>query len=103
MTQLSSTESKPLEFRPETGESKQTINIPTHKIGWLHSVADQPGAKFDIKVTDALGRLKFEKKDCKSETEQFGELVNLPVLLGEELSVEILNLQGAKTLKVFLN
>ena len=103
MRPLSTTEHDPLEFHPSVGETKRTIAIPSAKIGWIHSIADRPGATFDITIKDALGRVKFERKQCGTETEKFGELVNLPTLLGEELEIVVGNLQGAEKLKIFLN
>ncbi len=103
MRPLSSTELKPLEFNPSVGETSRKMTIPTSKIGWLHTLADQPGAKFDIVIKDALGRVKYQRKGCGNDTEKHGELVNLPTHLGEELEVSIENLQGAKKLSVFIN
>ena len=103
MIPLSSTENAPLEFNPSIGEISKKINIPTSKLGWLHSISDQKGASFDIIIKDGIGRTKFERKNCSTDTEKFGELINLPTLLGEQLEVIIENLKGAKTLKIFLN
>jgi len=103
MTQLSSTANAPLDFNPSIGESSKKIRAVGHKIGWLHSIADEPGASFDITVKDALGRIKFEKKNCKTDTKEYGELINKETLLGENLEVVIDNLQGAKKIQVFLN
>lgn len=103
MIPLSSTENGPLEFNPSVGEVSRKVNIPTSKIGWLHSLSDQKGASFDIAIKDALGRTKYEKKNCSSTHEKFGEIINLPTQIGEQVEVVIENLKGAKTLKVFLN
>lgn len=103
MRPLSSTELKPLEFSPEIGEDSKKVNAPTSKIGWLHTLADQPGASFDLVIKDALGREKMRKNNCKTETNQYGELLNLPTNMGEELHVSIENLKGAKKIQVFLN
>jgi hypothetical protein len=103
MTQLSSTANAPLEFNPEVGENSMKIRAVGNKVGWLHSIADASGASFDIKIKDALGRVKFERKNCSSDTEKFGELINLETLLGEDLEVTVDNLQGAKKIQVFLN
>ena len=100
---LSSTERGPLEFVPSVGELKKETLASTNKIGWLHTISDKKGASFDITIKDALGRIKMKKQNCKSETEQFGELVNLPTNMGEKLTVEIENLKGADKVQVFLN
>jgi hypothetical protein len=102
MTRLTSTESGPLEFNPEQGESTQKVKAVGNKIGWLHTLTDEKGASFDIVIKDALGRVKAQKK-CSSSHERFGELVNIPTSIGEELNVSIQNVQGAKNVKVFLN
>jgi hypothetical protein len=100
---LSSTENPPLEFNPGAGEESQVVRVPTSKIGWLHSVSDEPGARFDITIKDALGRTKFERKNCGNDTEKFGELVNLETRLGEDLQVSVTNIRGAKKVQLFLN
>lgn len=103
MRKLSTTESAPLEFDPKIGKNSYKIRAVSHKIGWLHSISDEPGASYDITVKDALGRIKFQKKDCKSDTKEFGELINQETLLGEDLEIVVDNLVGAEKLHVFLN
>lgn len=103
MIPLSSTENKPLEFVPVVGENSKKTIAPTNKIGWLHTLADQKKASFDISIKDIHGKVKFERKGCSSDNEKFGELINLPTMMGEHLEVVIENLKGAKNLKVFLN
>jgi len=103
MTHLSSTTLKPLEFNPKIGKTSHIVKAVSNKIGWLHSSSDQPGASFNITVKDALGRIKFQRKDCKSDTKQYGELINQETLLGEDLEVIVENLVGAENVHVFLN
>lgn len=100
---LSSTENPPLKFKPSIGETVQKAIVPGNKIGWLHSMADQPGATFDIVIRDTLGREKFRRNNCATDTKEFGELVNLPTLIGEHVEIEIDNLKGAEEISVFLN
>ncbi len=101
MIPLSSTELKPLEF--SENESSQKVNSSTAKIGWLHSLSDTPGATFDLTIKDSLGRVKMSKKNCGNATGKYGELLNLPTLIGEQLEVVVENIKGAKSVKVFLN
>ncbi len=100
---LNSTTLPPLTFKPESGETSQKTMAPTNKIGWLHSFADTPGATFDLTIKDSLGRIKFHRTKCGTDTEKFGELINLPTQMGERLEVVVENLKGAKKLDVFLN
>ena len=102
MRPLSTTESPHLDFN-RVGDSIRKFNARSDRIGWIHTLTDKPGAKFDIVIKDALGRIKAEKKGCSTQTCQYGELVNLPTMLGEELQVEVLNIQNTDTIKVFLN
>lgn len=102
MIGLSSTQLPPIKLNLKT-ESSGRIRAVANKIGWLHTITDQEGASFDIKVNDALGRTKFERKNCKSETKEFGELINTETLLGEDLEVVIDNVKGANEIQVFLN
>ncbi len=101
MIPLNSTEARPLKFTE--GALSQKMRASTAKIGWLHSEADQAGAKFDIVIKDGHGHIKFQRKDCGNDTPKFGELVNLPTLLGEDLNIEVSNIRGAKEVNVFLN
>lgn len=103
MRPISTTELPSIKFDSESGENGRKFIAQSGKIGWLHSLSDTPGAKFDIIIKDSLGRTKFEKRNCHSETERFGELVNLPTNLGEELDVRIENVRGAKKIDLFLN
>lgn len=103
MQHLTSTDLAPLDFNPSIGESSKKTIAVGNKIGWLHSIADKEGASFDITVKDIHGMVKFQRKNCKTDTKEYGELVNEPTLLGEDLEVVIDNLQGAKKIQVFLN
>lgn len=103
MTFLSSTANKPLEFKPAQGVESLKFRMPTNKIGWLHTIADKPGAKFDIVVKDVFGRVRFEKRNCGNDTVKYGELINQETQIGEELHFSVENLKGADTLQVFVN
>lgn len=103
MIELSSTENPPLDFNPSAGEVSRKVQAPNRKIGWLHTLSDEKGASFDIAIKDLHGRTKFERKNCTSQHEKFGQLINLPTMMGEQLEVVVHNLKGAKNLKVFLN
>lgn len=103
MIPLTSTQGRVLEFIPGEGKVSEKYRCSTGKIGWLHTTADEPGTTFDLTIKDALGRVKFARKGCGGATEKFGELMNIPTLLGEELQIEIDNLQGSKKLQMFLN
>lgn len=103
MIPLSSTESKPVELVPVLGEASQKTKAVGSKIGWLHTLADEKGASFDLVIKDGLGRVKATRRNCKSESNQFGELINIPTFLGEDLEVSVENVVGAKNIKVFLN
>lgn len=66
-------------------------------------MSSKPGMSFDLTIKDALGRVRMQKLDCKTETTEYGELVNFPTNLGEDLQVEVSNLKGTDKLTVFLN
>lgn len=101
MKPLSPSDTRPLRCTLE--ENKHRIRAESSKIGWLETVSASPGAKFDLVIRDVHGRVKLEKKDCGNETVRYGELLNLPTMLGEELEVEIRNLRGAEHVDVLLN
>lgn len=103
MIPVSQQEFPALEFNIEKQELVQKMKMGSNKIGWLRTFSDTPGAKFDLTIRDAAGRIRFERKGFGSEHEQAGELVNLPTLVGEEMEVEITNPKKVGKLKVFLN
>lgn len=103
MRPLSSTANAPLEFSVKSGELSRPFKAPTDKIGWISTISDKPGARFDLVIKDGIGREKMRKAGCGNATAKYGELVNLPTMVGEDLHVEIENLQNADSLKVFLN
>jgi hypothetical protein len=103
MPNLSSTALPPLLFERSKDFEPQKIMAPTSKIGWLTTQADKPGVSFDLTIKDGLGRIKYQKLGCKTDTKDFGGLVNLPTFVGEPLEVFVENLQGADKLQVFVN
>lgn len=103
MQTVKASELKPLRFRPDLGENTHKFRAPSAKIGWLHATTDKPGAKFDITIKDALGRVKMQKLNCGNETEKYGELLNFPTLVGEDLVVEVNRLDGGNVVDLFLN
>lgn len=103
MIPVSSTTLAPLKINLKAGEKSVMTKAVGNKIGWLHTLSDKEGASFDIQVKDGLGRIKFERKNCKTDTKEFGELINTETLLGEDLEVEITNVQGVEEIQVFLN
>ena len=103
MKPVSSTEIPPIKFKIRDGKASEKFVAPASKIGWMHSLADQPGAKFDVVIKDALGRVIFKRDNIGGESVQQGELLNFDVKLGEELIVEIENARGADAIDLFLN
>lgn len=100
MKQISSTDQPVLTFK---GNGSQRFTMSQNKVGWLHTLASKPGAKFDIAIKDMRGSLRFERKGFGNETDRAGELVNAPFKVGEEVEVIISNFQGADSLSVLLN
>lgn len=103
MRPLSASELAPLEFAPGIGEDTREYISPSNRIGWLEARADEPGARYDIVIKDELGRVKLHKKNVGTETEAYGERVDMPAMMGEKLNISIENLKGAKKVQVFLN
>lgn len=101
MIPIQPTELPALKFT--ANESEREYHVQSSKIGWLHAKGER-GTVFDISIKDALGREKARKSGCKIGDGDYGELVNLPVMLGEKLKVEVSNIQGPKKeVTVFLN
>ena len=102
MLPIDPVEFPPLKFSKET--SSQKYRMSANKIGWLRATANKPGVKFDLTIKDALGRVKIQRLGCDSgRASEFGELLNLPGQLGEEIEVCIENVQDGEELQVFLN
>lgn len=90
-------------FKPSIGENSHRTRATGPRIARIHTVADAPGASFDLVIKDTLGRTKFQKLNCTSETEAYGEFINMETRAGEEFEVSIENLKGANELRVFVN
>lgn len=103
MKPISTTEMPPLNFNVKEGVTSQKFNLSSNRIGWLHSLADNPGARFDIVIKDSLGRIIAEKRNFGNETDKHGELVNIERMLGEELNFSIENVEGANEIRLFVN
>lgn len=103
MKPLSSTDNAPLVFRPKEGDVSGWMKAPTGKIGWIRTLSNRAGAKFDLVIRDALGREKIRKEGCMSDTREFGELVNLPTQIGEDLEVVVENIRGAEEIIIHVN
>ncbi len=101
MKPINVSELAPLKFDANGGSQKIIAQAP--KIAWLHSKSDKPGTRFDITIKDSLGRTMMEKKNCGNDTQIYGELINLPIHIGEELEVVVDNVKGGENLDLFIN
>ena len=101
MIPLSPSEMPVLTFTPTT-EKAQEFRAPASKIAWLHT-QQKAGAEFDLRIKDVRGHVKYEKIGVKTGAETFGELANLPTMLGEQLFVEVTNIKGTDKVAVILN
>ena len=102
MKPINSTDTPPLSFDVSSGEVSKKVRASGNKIDWLHSISDTPGLTFDMKIKDALGRVRLEKKNCMTETNRYGELINFDTVMGEELEVVVENVRGQKKFDLFL-
>ncbi len=100
MIPISTTQIPPLSLKTE--ESAK-MRMQSNHIGWIHSLADRPGAKFDIVIKDGLGRIRKRIDNFGSETVKAGQIINLETMVGEELTFEIENLKNANDIKLFVN
>lgn len=103
MQPVNSSQMPPVDFDVRAGSASKKLLAPANQIKWLHSMSDKPGARFDITIRDGLGRERFSRKGWGSEHDRAGELVGLETSLGEELDIEISNVKGADSVKLFLN
>lgn len=83
-------------------EKPQEYRASANKIGWLHT-QQKPGTEFDLRIKDIHGHTKFERVGIKAGAETYGELANIPCLLGEQLFIEVSNIKGSDKVAVLLN
>ena len=104
MKTVVASEMAPLRFTPAEGKTSLPYRAASGKIGWVRSLAEKDGVKFDLVIKDGLGREKFRRKDCGNPaTREYGELINLPTHIGEDLLVEVDNVRGEGAINVALN
>lgn len=103
MKPVSPTERPPLTMKIVNGEASEKFRLSSNRIGWVHSLADKEGASFNLVLRDSLGRVMFERKNCKVETREFGELMNIDGHIGEEIEVSLEDVKGADEISLFLN
>lgn len=85
------------------GQEKQPYHSQSEKVGWLR-VFTKPGTKFNMSIRDGLGRSKFERQGLEANPDgQFGELINMQTMVGENLEVEVTGLHQGTKADVFLN
>lgn len=100
MKPVNPTEMPSLEFDGKTTSHK--IRLQSDKIGWIHSLT-QKGAKFDLSIKDAFGRTMVDKKNCGSDTDRYGEFINLKSRIGEEIEVVVENIKNSEKVNLFIN
>lgn len=103
MIPISTTQVPPLEYDIKKEQFSAKTRVQSNKIGWIHSLASKPGAKFDVVVKDGLGRVKMRYENFGNATDKAGRLVNLETMVGEEISVELENVRDAENIKLFVN
>lgn len=86
-----------------TADSKpQAYRMQAPKIGWLQT-QQTPGAEFDLRIKDIRGHVKFERAGIKATDNVYGELANVPGMIGEDIFVEVANLKGSDKVSILLN
>ncbi len=100
MIPIAANELPALKFSPRA--EKQSYNAQAHNIGWLRALSDKKDISFDVTIRDGQGNIKKQLLNCKTQTGEYGEQMNLPTMLGENLDIEVSNLKGAEELTVFL-
>jgi len=103
MRTILNTELSPLGFEEENGFGSKKVNVQSNKIGWIHATTDSEEADFDIIIKDSLGRTKAEKRGCHASVSRYGELINIPTVIGEEIEICVENVKCAKKIDVFIN
>ena len=102
MIPVSTTRIPPLAFKASASAAAKMM-MQSNRIGWIHSLADKPGAKFDVVIKDGLGRVMKRIDNFGGDTEKSGKLLNLETRVGEELFFEVENLKNAENVTLFVN
>lgn len=92
-----------LVVKNEGGEGSVQYHSPANRIGWVKTKADKPGASFDFVVRDALGREMFRRAGCQTETDTFGQLMNIDTRMGEDFEISLENIKGAEEIELYLS
>lgn len=104
MKSLSTSELAPLHFNVKEQSASKPFRASSNRIAWIRGMTDKPNSRFNITIRDGLGRIKFEKVGCVSSiNKEYGELVNLPTSLGEELQVTVDGVENSENVQLFLN
>ncbi len=102
MKPVSSSELPSLTFNQ--GQRSQQYHAHANRIGWMRAFSDKPNATFNFTIRDGMGRVRVERLNVNTNPDgQFGELLNLPTNLGDNLEVEVENINGADKIDVLLN
>lgn len=103
MKTISTTEEGPVMKFTEQNNS-HPFRAPSNKIGWLTAKSNKPGATFDISIKDAAGGLRKQMLGCGGkEGNQYGEMINMDTIIGEDFEVSVENIKGADEVDVFIN
>jgi len=92
-----------LSFNFKKDQTSHKMRAQSDKIGWVHSISNKPGARFDLTIKDAMGRTLMVKNNCGNDTDRYGEFVGLDTRLGEEVEVVVENIKNAENVEVFIN
>lgn len=106
MKPISPTTLPSVKLKPSNGSVSMVYKAPTNKIGWVHTKTEKPGISFDFVLRDALGREMLRKENCTTETERFGQFMNIDARMGEEIEVSLENIKGVseeEEIEVYLN
>ena len=103
MLTVSTTQIPPLKFNVKNETCQAKMRMQSGKIGWIHSIADKAGAKFDVVIKDGFGRVRKLIENFGVETEKSGQLLNMETMVGEELTFEVENIKNANDLTLFVN
>lgn len=103
MKQINNSTLGALKIKNDDGQGSASFHAQQNKVAWVQTKSNKIGSSFDIVFRDALGREMMRRDNCKTETTEFGAMLNVPTRMGEDYTVSLENIKDADEIEILLN